>query len=77
MNTREQLERLQQLTIEALIKELESGDTTNINVANTLLTANKVVSKPEEGDSAHSKVKKIIKREVKKWSTVMTKKKHY
>jgi len=66
MNTREQLERLQQLTIEALIKELESGDTTNINVANTLLTANKVVSKPEEGDSAHSKVKKIIKREVKK-----------
>jgi len=66
MNTRQELERLQELTIQALIKELEEGDTRNINVANTLLTANKIVTKPEEGDSAHSKVKKIIQRKVQK-----------
>ena len=63
MNTREKLEILQDLTIDALIKELEAGDTSNISVANTLLTANKVVTKPEEGDSVHSKVQKLVKRE--------------
>lgn len=66
MNNREKLEKLQELTIDALIAELEAGDTSNINVANTLLTANKVVSKPEEGDSVHSKVQKLVKREVSK-----------
>lgn len=60
--TRNKLDELQELTIDALIAELKSGDTTNISVANTLLTANKVVVKQDEGVTQHSKVKKIMKR---------------
>jgi len=56
------LETLQGLVIKALIKELEEGDTSNIGTANTLLTANKIVVKHEEGGGTHSKVKKIMKR---------------
>ena len=56
------LEKLQELVIKQLIRELEEGDTSNISVANTLLTANKVVVKHNEGEGTHSKVKKIMQR---------------
>ena len=56
------LDILQELVIDALIEELKSGDTTNISVANTLLSVNKVLVKPDEQESQHQKVKKIMKR---------------
>lgn len=62
-NINQKLDKLQELVIDQLIKELEEGISDNISVANTLLTANKVVIKHDEGDSTHAKVKKIMKRE--------------
>lgn len=56
---REKLERLQELLIDQLIKELEQGDSTNISVANTLLSTNKVVTQPETEASMHEKIKKV------------------
>jgi hypothetical protein len=60
--TKGKLEQLQELLIDALIKELKDGDTTNISVANTLLTANKIVVPPEDKDDMHNKVKKVIRK---------------
>jgi hypothetical protein len=57
-NTKGKLDKLQDLVIDALIAELEEGNTDNISVANTLLTANKIVVAPE-ADDMHSKIKKI------------------
>lgn len=57
---RSKLEELQLLVVEALIEELKSGDTTNISVANTLLTANKVITQPDSEESMHSKVQRIM-----------------
>ena len=59
---REKLEKLQELLIDQLIKELEQGDSTNISVANTLLSTNKVVTQPETEASMHEKVKKRVVR---------------
>jgi HKD family nuclease len=61
-NVSVQIDRLQELVIENLIKELESGDTTNISVANTMLTANKVIVKQSEGETQHKKVKRVMKK---------------
>lgn len=61
-NINQKLNRLQELVIEQLIAELESGNTENIGTANTLLTANKIVVARDEGSTQHSKVKKIIQR---------------
>lgn len=57
---REKLERLQELLIDQLILELENGDSTNISVANTLLSTNKVVTQPETEASMHEKIKKRV-----------------
>ena len=56
------LDELQVMVIDALIGELRNGDTTNISVANSLLSNNKVVVKHEEGENQHSKIKKIMKK---------------
>lgn len=61
-NISTKVDRLHELVIEQLIKELEAGDTTNISVANSLLTANKKVVKQDEGDTQHSKVKKVLRK---------------
>jgi hypothetical protein len=58
----EDLEELRRLLIQALIKELKEGDTTNVSVANSLLANNKIVVKHEEGENQHSKIKKIMKK---------------
>ena len=61
-NTKGKLEKLQELLIDALISELKEGDTTNISVANTLLTANKIVVPPEDKNDMHNKVSKVIRK---------------
>ncbi len=61
-NISTKVDRLHELVIEQLIKELEAGDTTNISVANSLLTANKKIVKQDEGNTQHTKVKKVLRK---------------
>ena len=61
-NLAKELEELQVLVIQQLKRELKEGNTENISVANTLLTANKVVVKHDQGENVHSKVKRMVKK---------------
>lgn len=61
---RSKLERLQELVVDAYIEGLEDKDLhpRDFGPVVTLLNQNKITSTPEEGETQHSKVKRIVKR---------------